>query len=762
MIRNLIAGALILLILLAPYSVFAAANNPACTVINTATYSPCCLQSNGGDATQCVTFAATLKATQAALNTGAAQPVLQTATAINNINTAATTGVNAQYTPQVSVDFASNGSFGGLSFKGVGATLLQCSGAGDYFAGLIGTATSKIMSAVGKVASKVGGVVLNIAEKIPYVGGLIGSIFKGTSKPAGSDPQHPTYTQSVPNDPLVKKAECLDGIAYVLSQQVLQQITNRTLHWANTGFLGNPLYVKNIDSFLLSMRNQQTAVFLATAQNSDPIFGNALRSIITLQVAGVTDGYLNKSLNTPQAAAYNSFMGDFTNGGWDALLNPSYNPIGALFNASDNLTQSIATQQANTQTELQQGNGFLGMKNCAQTVADVNKGQVKNSGINGSGLISSNIPDSTCLKWETVTPGSIVQQQVATITNSPVRQAELATQFNQAVGAFFDSMLTQLFTRGLSGIKGVANPSDLNGLVTGGLGTNTVTGINGNTLPGVNDGQASINDIFNATNTVDISHPQLLRAILQTQYNFVNRSTDSDIALDRLVPELGKLDYCLPGPNPTWQDSLTDNVTTYTTNATDNGSTITNTGLSLYDKFTTNSVPIGDRTLAVSNTKNIKVYLQTVSTSLQQDITAKFGRDAIGNAFAATETTAADQAVARGMATNIYDEVSALPAFASGAVQLDQQYSTSISATQSNIQQLEAISAQVNTIVAAAKARYETEQKKAGTPVNQQCLDTAYKVDTSAVTGVTRQEPNVSNPIIQQFIDADSFFYKSL
>jgi len=53
------------------------------------------------------------------------------------------------------VDFASNGSFGGLSFKGVGATLLQCSGAGDYFAGLIGTATSKIMSAVGKVAAKI-------------------------------------------------------------------------------------------------------------------------------------------------------------------------------------------------------------------------------------------------------------------------------------------------------------------------------------------------------------------------------------------------------------------------------------------------------------------------------------------------------------------------------------------------------------------------------------------------------------------------------
>lgn len=761
MIRNLISSALIFLIVFAPYSVFAAASNPACSALNANNYQGCCLLSSGGDAAQCIAFAATLKATQAGLNTGAAQPVLQGATLLNNLGNAANTQVTANYTPQVAVDFASNSKsgFGGLTFKGVGGALLQCSGIGDFFAGLIG----KVTGAIGASLKSTGSALLAATERIPVYGAavtFVKGIFGGNTKP-GDSVDKPINTKAVSDDPLVKKATCLDGIAYVLSQQVLAQITNRTIAWANRGFNGNPLYVKNIDSYLLSLRNQKTEAFLITAQNSDPVFGNALRSIITLQVTGKADGLLNRSLNTPQSQAYNSFMGDFTSGGWDALLNPAYNPIGALFNATDNLNQGIASSQQNSQTELQQGNGFLGMKTCVQpapvpsadTLAAIKKG------------LSTALPQ-TCLRYETVTPGSIIQQQVSTVTNSPVHQAELATQFNQAVGSFFDSLLSQLFNRGLSGINGQAGPQDTGGLSFGGDGSNTVTDTNGNTLPGVNDGQPSINDIAALASTVDISRPQLLRGILKTQYDYVNRASDSDAIMERLLPELGKLDYCLPGPNPTWQSSLADNFTAYVTNAksisASQQSTLSSIGLSLYDKFTANNVPIADKTLSISSNPNAGAYIQSVNAALGQDISNKFNRAALGDAYAATTVGTANQDYARGQATTAYDEVAQLPDFASNALTADQQYADAINSTQSDIQQLEAINKQVLKIVTAAKARYVAAQKAAGTPVNTQCLNAAYNTDSSAVTGAARQESGTPSPLIQQFLDASTYFYNTL
>ncbi|HTH93573.1 MAG TPA: hypothetical protein VL576_03795 [Candidatus Paceibacterota bacterium] len=755
MLRKIISLSLIIAILFLPAGITVAyAQSASCSAITSSNYSTCCpstIDPNSATGQLCTAY---FYANIASGLSGT----------INSGNSATpTTGLTGgqKYTPQVQLQFGSNGSFGGLTFKGVGSALLACSGFGTFLGNAVGKVVNAAKKAVITGLKTAGATVLGVAEAVPYVGpfikGIAGAFSSSKPKP-GDSADKPLHTK---DDALEQKAACLDGIAYVLSQQVLQQITNRTLRWANTGFGGNPLYIRDIDSYLLSVRNQQISSFLQSEQNSDPIFGNALRSIITLQTTGRSDGLLRTSPNTPQAQSYNSFISNFSNGGWDALLNPSYNPVGALLNANGTLTYNISKAQNNTQNEIQRNAGYLDMKTCVQYA---NNGQVGNSTQNGSGLSSSNTP--TCLKYETVTPGSLVAAQVANITNSPTRQAELATQFNEAVGAFFDSLLNQLFSRGLSGVKGQANQADL-GLSYGGLGSNTVLDSNGNALAGVNDNVGYINDIAaKSSGTVDISHPQLLRTIIKIQYDYVNRATDAATVLDRLVPELGKLDYCLPGPNPSWQDGLSDNFAAYIAGANIHdlfvNGTVSNSGLSLYDSFSGNNVPIGDRTLTVVGTNSVKNFLQTVENQLSADLTNKFNINTLANAYAATTIGEANQVYARGMAIDAYNEVGGLAATASSAVSTDQNYVDRINSVQSDIAQLQVIDSQVEQIVAAAKTRYEAAQKAAGTPVNQQCLDNAYSISTTAITGTPRQESDVPNPIIQQSIDASSYFYSNL
>jgi hypothetical protein len=738
--HKIISIAFALTLLVAPLSAFAQTAD-SCLTVTGANFNTCCTNAQSDqEVAACRTYYA---------NPGGNGSTSATSGTVKKPGVINTIGTN--YQPQVSLDYASSGSgFGGLSFKGVGSALVACTGLGDAVAGL-----------VTNVLNRVKGAILGAVTNIPIVGKIFGGLFGGDK----GTQANPSY---VKDEALENKAGCLDGIAYVLSQQVLQQITNRTLHWVNTGFGGNPLYIKNIDSYLHSIRDQKLGGFLNSVPGDNPIFGNALRSVVTQQVTGLSDGLLNKTLNTPQAKEYNSFMGDFTSGGWNSFLNPANNPIGAFFDSVDKVDKDINTAQQNTKDELARNNGFLDMKTCAQEAPKTTSSE--------EAIRLGLSQPVTCLRYETVTPGSIVGQQVAYTTNSPIRQAELATHFNEAVGAFFDSLLNQLFSRGLSGIKGQAGKNDI-GLSTGGDGTNIVTGLNGQILAGVNDNVSDINNIAASGSTIDISRPQLIRDVLKKQYDYLNRTKDSRMVVDRLLPELGQLDYCLPGPNPTWKDGLENNFSGFLKivfpikmiafegiSYKDNADTLLFT-----DKITGNTVrafPVGVDEhmplyikLDTSPGFNVSKFLLDSYNGLVADFSAKFSRQAIGDAFASTKANTLDQDYARGAAIDIYDEVSNLPTVASNIVDADTSYDAKIQTTEQDIRDLEAIRRQASDIVAKAKARYVAEKKAAGTPVNMQCLDAAYSINNTAVTGVPRAESDIKNPILQKMLEYNQFFY---
>ncbi len=733
---------------------------PQCTSITASNYQQCCVNpGTQGNPTQCFIFSSK---NPTGTNPGTTTP--------------STTASPGRYSPSITIG-SSSGSFGGVRFAGVGSALLGCSGGDALVSKGIGAAQNLLAKGV-----KTG---VKAVASFFGLGGLADEVL---------EPEE----QKVKEEGLRNKENCLDKVAYVLAQQALSQMTTKTLNWVNTGFDGNPLYVRDINSYLKSVRNQELVNYFQQVQGSDPIFGSALRSIITQQVTGkggvnericieystsskcirygTTAGFGGSSMNTPQARAYNDFLGDFTKGGWSALLNTSNNPLSALFSATNNLGTTLGTQQQNIQNELNQGNGFLNMRKCVEYAS---QGQVGSG--NGAGL--SNEP--ACLRYETITPGSIIAQQVGTVTGSPVRQAELADEFNEALGSFFDSLLNKLFSKdsGLAGLKGGAMTS----LGATNLGNNVIFDSNGNALSIGGVRAFDLPEFSTGVNaTFDISRPQQVRAVLQSQYNFRNSSLDTVIAAARVLPLIGKLDYCLPGPNPLWQEGVTDNfesmvgavkfVGTGNFDAvivpfgiTDKVRGTKRTVTSRSGMFELLGLDAGQepyygkgfRFNTEPSDAEIKDYFREVLQLLAREIASTYTPITIANAFASTGS-ASEQTYNRGVATTAYRTASTLVPYAQNVNELVNSYSQSTATVESNIAELEAIHAEVLQIVKVAKARYIQARAAAGTPVNMQCINNAYTIDERPVTGQPRQESDTPSQLLIDMEAANNYFNGTL
>lgn len=663
------------------------------------------------------------------------------------------------YSPSTGTD-PSEGAFDGLTFSDVSA-LASCAGVDDLLTNAVGGIQDSIAEGVG-----------NVLEDVTFFGVNVGKLF-GSVTGGGEE--------KVKDQGLRTKEGCLDRLAYVAGQKILADMTKKTLNWVNTGFDGNPLYVRDINSLLKSIKNEQVAQFLPDVQKADPIFGNALRSIITKQVTGKVDGYLNKALSTPEAVAYKNFTEDFTQGGWSALLNSSNNPLSSLFRETDNLVSKLNTQSQNTRQELVSNGGFLDLKKCVE-YAD--QGSVGSE--NGVGL---KVGGPRCLRYETRTPGSIIADQVKIITGSPVRQAEQVDELNEVFAAFFDSLLNKLFSKG--GLAGLKN-SGGGGNGGTGPGNNVVFDSENNPLLSESENAFDSPEFsMGSGQNFDVSRPQMIRAILTAQHNFRNRSADTSIAAAGVIPAMAKLDYCMPGPNPTWQSALPGNMSSLISNLKfdlkDRGDVaiqpfkvidkVTATERSVtqnsgYFKFEDNNavfnlgVPDASRAyvgiwfqLRPEPTQSAMVdYFQRAFSTLATELNATYSLAAIGDAFAAT----GDATMNRGIATTAYRSTASLVPYAQSVNTLLNNYTTSSAKLEGNIAELEAINSEVQELVKIAKARYIAERASAGTPVDMACINKAYEINQTPVKGFARQETGSTDEILSGVRAANNYFYSTL
>jgi len=491
--------------------------------------------------------------------------------------------------------------------------------------------------------------------------------------------------------------KCINGIAIRLAKNQLTSMTKYTMNWVNSGFNGDPLFVRNVDSLMYSIENKILEEELswfkkADSQNDYPFGRDYARSAISAKQ--MKDNFLNSMKSDLDdylipGGTTESFSNDFSEGGWSgwfAMTQRSQNnPLGFMIESAQNLAEKQGDAVMDTTNELNRGGGVLDQKKCAE-YAKPNPDDDISFYQNADGSLK-------CLRFETVTPGSVIKTKVDTYVNTPERQLELVRTMDDALNALFAAFLKMFQNQGLSSLGSQVN--DYAGTATAGFGVNQVIDSNGNTILVANTGTGSGTGVGdgNFDLTKDLGNTYLngrvvKRGVIQTEYDYLKSAKESMTLLGKVVPAVGKLDQCIPGPNPNWLSNAQESIDDY---------------ISQIDDGTPRPIDLST--------------LSTTLTEYENGVNAVYGP-------ASPMQTSANSSYLRmsGAGLAITKD---LVSTAETVADAKDEYQNSITEANANMAKLLVIKDKVNTIITAAQRRRTTERASAGLPaIKASCLAT--------------------------------------
>ena len=315
--------------------------------------------------------------------------------------------------------------------------------------------TSAISSAVGKTSSTITGKTETMT-KVP-------TTLSGTKVEANQESSTNAHTGMFIFG--VQTGVSWDSIAYCIVNTIIDYIVNSTIAWANSGFKGNPAFVRNPEQFFKQLADREAASFIKeVAYNETGINVCApFRVVIATGLAGSYTGQSNVnntcSLSQMQQNAMKSGKYTITTPtDWIALTKPQNNPYYSYINTSDELSKRIDVKNNTARLDLTINKGFLSYKKCK----DDSK------------------PESKTNPCDTVTPGGLIADSLSQTLNIPKQRLVSAQKFDQMVDAIVNNLIKIALSKALEGITGQAPSqavtSDYFGIVANSQASSTSLG----------------------------------------------------------------------------------------------------------------------------------------------------------------------------------------------------------------------------------------------------------------------------------------------
>ena len=233
----------------------------------------------------------------------------------------------------------------------------------------------------------------------------------------------------------------IDCMVRSLAKIAIQQITAQTVNWINSGFNGEPAFVQDFGKFFTDVADRAAGDVI---QGSDLSF---LCSPFQLQVRiAIAQSYARRSSSaaaqsctlTDVVGNVENFMsGTFSEGGWPGLISfttvPTNNPFGAYASAQVVLNNRIAGDIELADRKISLG-GFLAQEECTGPL-DLRTGK------NGP-------------PCKIISHGSTIEAALDSVIEADLRGLELASSIDQILSALLNSLVTNIFQKGLANVSG--------------------------------------------------------------------------------------------------------------------------------------------------------------------------------------------------------------------------------------------------------------------------------------------------------------------
>ena len=371
-----------------------------------------------------------------------------------------------------------------------------------------------------------------------------------------------------------KNQNCLNAIGKSIVKLIIQKMTLSIVNWIQTGYNGSPTFVQSPGKFFGDIAKNQILSFGLEMNDSSkyPFAKNFMQGVANSfnnTFANNAQYSLDKMVKqtNPESSAV-SFNNDFSQGGWgawDAMTQVSANnPIGFQLMASNELGNRLAgtTESAAQETRdaLQQANGYLSPQVCTEPATDTMGKQITKEEDDKAKKERESSPTgpyqyTLCKNWETETPGSLIGHVLTKSMDDNENSLLSASTLNDAIAAIADAAIAH-FSNGLM-TKGLAlmdtDNSNYSGYNTNDINSTSQT-----------QGDFSTDQIAGSTwlqrNPSFNIRTDLNQALIDEQRTYISKLESYDKALndpsagEGLITNIYKLDYCIPGPHPGWED----------------------------------------------------------------------------------------------------------------------------------------------------------------------------------------------------------------
>lgn len=284
--------------------------------------------------------------------------------------------------------------------------------------------------------------------------------------------------QAVHNKLIELKEYVLDGLAWTVANVIIDKFGDALVDWIRNGFEGSPMFLSDPEGFFRDTANDLSGAIIDALDmewlcdplgklrlNIDFFFPGTDRAKYACTFNDIADTFesysdrddlsdwISININTHERNIVRAYGSDYRNGGflmWLFTAQKKNNDLGRTIQTANDAYAAARISVGSEKFNLNLSGGFFGVRKCVE---------YKDS---QTGLQSDS---KTCAKWETKSPGTLVQDQLNDVGGKDLSRLQVADEIDEIIGALATTMMGWLLTGGNDGggVLGYDSDSDYSG-----------------------------------------------------------------------------------------------------------------------------------------------------------------------------------------------------------------------------------------------------------------------------------------------------------